>query len=200
MSRELRLNVPLQDGLQLTKYRMLIRGTSVEVLWPLLCRRTVPFDLKIYVCVEMRGPLLCLTEFFSPLINFGDLTWKSTSWCFFMFATDNMYVILHKATSVMAVFSWPYKICRKITETLCVEKQELKIFYNKKSSTLLRRSELWSLMQLFETSHLHFDAGTLFQCKSGQWPFFITHLMAFSCIMETCTHQEALRNNTGLLY
>lgn len=87
-----------------------------------------PLTLKS-VCVEMRGPLLCLTEFFSPLINFGDLTWKSTSWCFFMFAMDSMYVILHKATSVMAVFRLPYKICRKITETLwCVAEDECKTF------------------------------------------------------------------------
>lgn len=51
MSHEWRLNVPLKDGLQLTQYGMLIREISVEVLWPLLFRRTVPFDLKIYVYV-----------------------------------------------------------------------------------------------------------------------------------------------------
>lgn len=65
MSRELRLNVPLQDGLQLTKYRMLIRGTSVEVLWPLLCRRTVPFDLKIYVCRDERTLTVSYRIFFT---------------------------------------------------------------------------------------------------------------------------------------
>lgn len=63
MSGELRSDIPLKDGLQLTQQGMLIREISVEVLWPLLCKGTVPFDLKICVCVY-RGPLLCLTGSF----------------------------------------------------------------------------------------------------------------------------------------